>query len=247
MDEVIKNIEPGVVDFNAIFGEAIAENMTPEKLKPIIAKALNETVKSTIEEQFRWNGGAKKAIEAQIQEAMSCDVKMGLPSYNEQISRMVRDMVDNQFKIEGAKRLKDTIEEILQVPPETIKLSELIETFKEETAEDSSDDSGDITCRIYKSYDWSDDLYSIELDEKRDQRKYDCSIRLSVSKDTGKVDSVHAFGFNPESGHLELFAKKYLYGTKKLVFQLYAGGSKIDMDVTEDEVDTSYSREEEEY
>ncbi|MFS8180859.1 hypothetical protein ACMG4P_04775 [Pseudovibrio denitrificans] len=215
----------------------VAEKLSSQAMMQVIEEALDKTIKSAIEDALRSYSDTGKAIRQAIEDALKIDTNLGLPSYNETLLRMLRPMVEEHVNKVGHEKLKEEMEAIFQQAPEEIKLSELIEQFKENELRKEEWESGSITLIVDEaSYGYK----HIHIDPEPDRRKYGCEYKIDVDKD-GKVYSAQ---IGHHDGALDkntpiLFGRGH--GFKKLILNLYANGSKLIID--EDYCEPSYGPE----
>ncbi|KZL25653.1 hypothetical protein [Pseudovibrio sp. Ad37] len=230
----------GILNHDALeeaIKKTIAEKLSSQTMMKIIEETLDKTVKDAIESALRSYSEAGKAITAAVESALKVDSDLGLPSYNETILRLLRPMVEKHVNKTGQDKLKEEMENLFASAPDEIRLSKLIEEFKEGELHKEEWESGEISLHVEES----DYGYThIHFDKEENQDKYRCDYQIDIDKD-GKVYAAQAGRYQ---GKLDketpiLFGRGY--GFQKLLLNLYANGSKLIID--EDHCELSYGPE----
>ncbi len=227
------------LDLNAIADltkGVLAEKLSPDNLKQKIETVLDETVNKAVSNALKTFSPAGKTISEAIEKALQVDPDFGIPSYNETLKRMIVPILEQRLDAIGQGTIKEEIEQILERAPEEIKLSELVEKFKESALGYKEEwESGEITLIVEES-DELDGYFNIYLDDEENTRQHSCSFVIRT-KEQGRVWSGKA-GYSGEFDKRMpvLFGREH--GFSKLLFNLYACGTRIIID--EDDCDIYY-------
>ncbi|WP_310620908.1 hypothetical protein [Flexibacterium corallicola] len=211
----------------------VAEKLSSEAMMTKIESELDKTVSSAIHAALRPYSDTGKAITKAVEQALQVDGELGLPSYNETILRILRPLVQEHVDRIGQDKIKEEMEGLFARAPEEIKLSKLVEEFKETELHKEEWENGEITLIVEE---WHPDHFHIYLDTIEGTEKRRCNYRIDV-RSNGEVSGAEL----DYKGKLNKDTPVYFgkgHGFKKLLMNLYACGSKLIID--EDECDPSY-------
>jgi hypothetical protein len=223
-------------EFNDLIQAAVSKMDNDGKIEKIITECVEKTVKGSIEEALREYSDFGKAVKEKVKNVFKFDLNfLSLPGYNETIAQILKAKLSEAVNIRGAAQISEQIGNILNDVPTEIKLSELVEKFKED-CQDHSNHGDKITCEIQKISGSNDGV--ITLAPHRDQSYCRASISLQYDGDDGHV---YSFRIGSEDYSKKIFANAR-YGFQKLLFGLYACRAKLVID--ESEVDEYFHDDE---
>lgn len=235
------------------------------KLNELIDKKVDELITSTLDNALRGYSDFSKAFDKKFQEKMIMNLdSMSFPQFSEIVVKAINNKLSSgALKITSSvvdKKLNDFIENLLETPPESIRLSEIVEQYIEQIKTDKESDcscdySGEIgfvieedECGYSSNYSW----HSIYLKEdgplKKEESRYitlapyDYDIKLKTMTDketsiTKLVDVSFRYGKSTSEG----FFVRENHGFDKFLFNLYCCGTRLELD--EDDVCITWERE----
>jgi hypothetical protein len=216
---------------NAAFNGMVKEG----KIEAIIEKQIEGTVKSIIEEALRSYSDFGKSLSEKIKNDLKFDFKeIGFDSYNHFIVKTIKAKIDKEIHIAGKEKIEKLLDDMLVDCPKEMKISELVEKFKEKVFSDNCNEAPDDECTCLVEQ--SGSFIYIGFSGTADKPKYDCDYRIGIYK-----DKIHSLRFGKSEISREFFLGTQ-YGFEKILFQLYATGAKIIID--EDNIDLEYNCEE---
>lgn len=236
------------MDFRQLVIESFDRITASGEIEKCIDKALTTTIAKVIDNEFCSYGDFGKQIGEAVKRSLALNGDLDLPSYNEQILKIVRRQVEAYTRDTIQKQVAANLTRLLEPPPEEITLEQLVEAYKEQLRDH---EAAGCVCygeekEIYLLVESSGSILTnykyIELrhkPRKSDDRfgtKYD--IRLSVDGN-GKVYSV---GFADKDLANEIFAGPF-YNFEQMVFQMKAAGTRITELETWRNIDLSYEVE----
>ncbi len=195
-----------------------AEGKVEAIVRTHVEKAIGTAVAETI---TGYNSTFAKALKAYIDGAMPMDFKaIGLDGYNDLILRTIKNKLDASLVAWVNKGIAEEMAELLQEPPESIKLSELVRQFRKENRHENDDE-----ISVYLEEDDGSLLnyWTLSLDPKPGKRKHDCELYMAVDSQ-GQIYSLKvAYRGDMTKG---MFVGR-LYGFERTLFRLYVGKTKI--------------------
>ncbi|MGD9172157.1 MAG: hypothetical protein PVI97_19225 [Candidatus Thiodiazotropha sp.] len=241
-----------MTDFNTAVQAAMKKLTENGSIEAVIEKQLLETVKNIVHDQLRSYSDFGKALKQKIDDELRIDLQhITFSEYNQVVLNLVQGQLNNAVTGEAHQKLKDDLDELLETPPKEIRLSDVIDKYKEESSEFDRDGAERITLIIEpKEY----GQIAIALHPKttkgyRDERISswtDCdffmSIRVDDHDDTrGRLTRTHdRTGLKPHQ-----FMPTCMHGLSRLMYQMYCAGSLLILDqgLEADDYDLYYSDE----
>ncbi|MBU3205169.1 hypothetical protein [Clostridium algidicarnis] len=221
-----------MIDLNKIVNETLKNIEKEGFVEKVVEKRLKETMESVIDDTFRSYSDFGKNLKEYVGQNLNVNLSnLGLEGYNTLVLAAVKEELDKTITMQGIEKIKQTAEEMLSSVKDEYTLSELIEKVKEGFCKEEYeyDEYDKITLFIE---DGSSGYKHIYLNEEEEDRKYSCDYQIDINKE-GKPYSIKLKGD-------EIDSKKILgglYGLDKLLFKIYAHGSKIILDQGEDPED----------
>lgn len=210
--------------------DAVRKLVTEGKMAAMVETHVAKMLDSILADALRSYGDIGKQIQEAVKTAIAIDpTALGLEGYNLTVLAIVKQKLEAEIHRVGVEKLSKDMDELLGTnAPAEIKLSKLIEEFKEWAGhEHGADDQ--CTIIFEKSSYHSRWLY---LDKDRGKKWTECRFSMLIpdGDDTvGKAPSIFKFeGRDPKQ--TILLGK--LYGFEKTLFQMYAAGTKIVVDET---------------
>ena len=118
-------------DLNKIMQTQFDEYCTSGKIDEIFKTNIENTISSIIDDQFNYNGKIKEAIEKKIEKDLKIDLsKMSLSEHSLKITQTIKNSLDRHFTKE-TKSIKDKITKELDYDHKEIKLSAIVDKFRE--------------------------------------------------------------------------------------------------------------------
>lgn len=206
-------------------------------IEDAILKAVENTITKVVAESLSSYSDFGKQVKEAVTKSLAIGDELDLPKYNEMVIAVVRRQVEAETKrtIEG--RVTERITDLLDPAPEEIKLSKLVEQYTDWLRDRYNDGCvchGETTFTfLMEESDYGH--RHVYIDRESDKRKYDCDVHISLTKD-GRM---YHLRLSRESQD-KLFAGQSIYGFEKAVFNMHAAGTRIIVDIDQDDVDTNY-------
>lgn len=219
--------------------KTIADKLSSDAITAQIEKTLEKTVAEAINDALKSWSDTGKAIKTAIEEAIQIDSQIGLPSYNETVKRIVKEMVEQHVAKIGAEQLQKDIDEMFEPAPAEIKVSELLEKFAEGTSE--FQDEGGVELVIFheeSEYGYHHFAFDVKESYRTQDSWHHCNYQLHWNKEMEiyslKVDG----GKDITKGRPFMLGREYNFD--RMMINLYANKTKIVMDEDADYLRTEY-------
>lgn len=203
----------------------IVDDGTVEKMVRVgVEKLVNESIASALR-----YGPLAQSLKDQVEASLQV-ASLDLPSYGETIAQIVRKMVETATADSIQRGIGEKLTELLEPPPESIKVSDLIEQFRKmvEDSHESGCHCGEIKpigVKFDGDYGFKH-LYLSEEELDHKKSKYDSDIQIDCDKD-GKI-----YNLRIKDGNVKnmLFVGRGVYDFERFLVQCYASGTKIIFD-----------------
>ena len=124
-------------DIQAAVAAATTKLISSGAIEQEIEKALAKTVTQVINDQLTSYSTFGKELREHVEKSMAVNFeKLTLPSYGQSILALVSNLVQNKAEESIALSVKKELESLLANPEREIKLSELIDRFKQQHKDD---------------------------------------------------------------------------------------------------------------
>lgn len=223
---------------DAIVVQMVRDYLATPEAAEFMKSKVHESVKRHLDHALASYSELGKKIEKAVEDALRIDGKLDLPSYNQMIIKFVELQVQHLAEQAIQKTAAERLKELLTPAPEKIKLSELLEQYRKELADEQDDgcvcygedDDLNISCRVTDREHGG--FRGIELREKASERTE--SIYIGITKE-GKVYHIR---FRDQTIENRMFVGP-VYGFERMIYQMKAAGTIIEVDDYEN-VDTYY-------
>jgi len=208
------------MDLKTSVVEAFDRVVSSGAIEREIEAQLAKTIKDVIYNCLKPYSPFGKELEQKVQQSLMIHGELDLPSYNDAVLKIVRRQLSALTSDALEHQIAERLGDLLQPPPESIKLSELIEQFRKRNGE-SEDDAHEITFHRKDR-----DLFTdIALDGTPHKDVAACEIRFGVFQ--GKIYHMAIRGVDTDR---YVFAGPF-YDFHRSLFQMKCAGTRIELDV----------------
>jgi hypothetical protein len=228
-------LENKMPDMTEAVNNAFTAMVNSGKLEAIITDKLEESVASAVSNALHSHSDFGNQLKQHIKSAISVDFKnLGIAGYNDFIAKVIKKKMDECLNKEAKKLIEGEISRLLQPAPASIKLSELIAAFREDNQEEANDHQWDsFTVNIGESRYGS---ITVEFDKEPCKDEYKCDVRFCVQE---KECRIFALKVDEVDYEKQMFLGS-LRGFDLFIFQLYASGTNLIIDVDRGYIDCGY-------
>lgn len=222
--------------------QTIADKLSSDAITQKIEETLDKTVSEAVNEALRSYSTVGKAITKAIEESLQIDSAIGIPSYNETVKRIVKQMVENNVDAIVQKQLLPELEEMFQPAPEEITIEELMEKFAESTYQ--YQDEGGVRLKIdyetdgkYHHFFFQEDSDSTASTYSLSHSKWSMRYRIDIDRDG------HVYGMRVDEVDVSkkrAFMLGRHFGFDRLMVNIYANKTKVIVGDYPDDIPTEY-------
>jgi len=217
-------------ELSGIIQEAVDGLLTSGKLEEIVAAKVEDTVQTIVEQNLRSYSDFGKSLDQYVKNTLNVNFDtLDISGYNAFILKVIQKQLDGRMQGEASKRIEEDLKTLLGHPPGEMKLSDLIESFKEMVEEECREDEHDEI-----SFNWDDQgtFAYASWDKEPGKKRHQCAYRIGFHDGrpfTWLIDEA-----DPKKS---LFMGR-MYAFDRKMFQLYAAGVPIVLD--EENVDPNF-------
>lgn len=247
------------MDIKTVVDEEMGKLIDSGKLREMVAKSLEKSVASSIDEAIRQYSEFHKGMTGKIKEAVGVEfANVNLQTAILGLGQLVQAHVSRYVTEQTHPKLIEQLDELFKPAPKMIGLQEIIDAYKEDEADDAMSDGVDrcglVITQDDRSWlriglnpkptkrDMDKGTYSYRDKDINDVR--DCEIQINaVRRDDGDGYAFKwiSFGGGMDKKTTATFLPTALYGLSRRLFQMYAAGTILTISGTDaDEYDTSY-------
>jgi hypothetical protein len=212
-------------ELHAKVTEQLGLTIASGDLDAMIRAKLNKTIDDVLDDLLRSWSPFGKALRAQLEKALNVDMDLGIGGYNVIVADIVTHRIDEAIKGKWAADLNKHLDDTLRAAPETIKVSELLEKLADGNEDTARDEEWSNATMLIERTEYGSRWIYLDPQPRTEREKYQFKWRLLVS-DAGEVSSVS--GDEIEGKRKLLVGRRF--GMEALLFQLYAGKTRVEMD-----------------
>ena len=227
------------LEINLNIEAAINNALAPEKLNPLLEKAVNDALKSAIEDATGYRSEFRKAMEVQLKEAMPHGIGVAdVAKFQHVLNSALTTLVDaaNNETVKAA--MEKAIKSVMPDVPARVTMSDLIKAARDGFHKEDHE----AFYAHYRESEWGGGGGWLALDGDQDCRsEHSAEIYLAITKE-GEVYSLKFNGKQVTPSAMPN-AISHMDG---LLLSMYVGRTTIDMNIDADDIE-SLARDQSDY
>jgi hypothetical protein len=218
--------------------QEITDKVIDEKLPTMVEEAATKMLTSVISDVFSNYSTMAKEIKKKIEEKLDVNLqKFDLVDYNALVAKIINDNIIQQVNLQP---ILDLTKKALGFVNKTkMKLSEIVDLFKQASMEDSQESQGSISLFIEENekHKWIE----VYLDMEPEKKKENCSLHFLLSLDGQKtIFSFHCKDYWTNLNPITPAKLTNLSHLEAIVFRLYS--AQVEIEVDEIDYNTEWDR-----
>lgn len=118
--------------FEERIAKAVTEKFNDGTVEELVSDAVTKALKSSIEEQFKWNGDAKKVIDEKVKEVMTPTIeRVNLDEYTVKLDTVLTEIINSTNLIDNKEILGNFKSLMTEPDKDVISLEDVFEKYKE--------------------------------------------------------------------------------------------------------------------
>ena len=122
--------------FEERIAKAVTEKLNDGTVEELVSDAVTKALKSSIEEQFRWNGDARKVIDEKVKEVMTPAIeRVSLDDYVVKLDAVLAEIINSTNLVDNKEILGNFKSLMTEPDKDVISLKDVFEKYKEYVSE----------------------------------------------------------------------------------------------------------------
>nr|DAE57748.1 MAG TPA: hypothetical protein [Caudoviricetes sp.] len=122
--------------FEERIAKAVVDKMNDGTVEKLVADAAEKALKKSIDEQFQWNGEAKKIIDEKVKAVMTEVIeRIDLNEYAVKLDTVLTEIINSTNLVDNKKILENFKDLMTEPDKDVISLKEVFEKYKEYVSE----------------------------------------------------------------------------------------------------------------
>ena len=226
------------IDIQGMFQQSLEQALAPETLKPILDKALDETLQKAISSAFGYGSDFRKLMESSVAEAMPTKVD-GLVIMGDLITDRIKQIVGAQQDAALSQIIDAQLAGLMTPAPAHMKLSDLCREMTQRWGSREFDrPEGSRPTFIKKTSSYGS--VSFYLDKEESKGEMECDFELHISAGGGQILSLRVRGEDRQAPRKHISRR---WNDELYLTQLFAAATQIEIDMHDGEDYEHYYRE----
>ena len=122
--------------FEERIAKAVADKLNDGTVEELVSNAVTKALKSSIEEQFRWNGDVRKVIDEKVKEVMTPAIeRVSLDDYVVKLDAVLTEIINSTNLVDNKEILGNFKSLMTEPDKDVISLKDVFEKYKEYVSE----------------------------------------------------------------------------------------------------------------
>lgn len=118
--------------FEERIAKAVADKLNDGTVEELVSNAVTKALKSSIEEQFGWNGDARKIIDEKVKEVMTPAIeRVNLDKYAVKLDAVLAEIINSTNLVDNKEILGNFRSLMTEPDKDAISLEDVFEKYKE--------------------------------------------------------------------------------------------------------------------
>lgn len=171
--------------------KAVTDKLNDGTVEELVSDAVTKALKSSIEEQFKWNGDAKKVIDEKVKEVMTPTIeRVNLDEYTVKLDTVLTEIINSTNLIDNKEILGNFKELMIEPDKDVISLKDIFEKYKEYVSESVDTSKLEIDVDETPSYQNVTADVTVETRDSMLSGRY-CDLLFKCYEDENLTKKIH--------------------------------------------------------
>lgn len=204
--------------FEERIAKAVTDKLNDGTVEELVSDAVTKALKSSIEDQFNWKGGAKKIIDEKVKEVMTPVIeKVNLDEYTVKLDAVLTEIINSTNLIDNKEILGNFKSLMTEPDKDTISLKEVFEKYKEYVSESVDTSELEVYTDDEPRYQNVTADVTVEMRDSMFGRRY-CDLLFKCYEDENLTKKIHLhesrlhgrFSITSFRGEIDLNSLRYV-------------------------------------
>ena len=178
--------------FEERVAKTVSEKMNDGTVEKLVADAAEKALKESINEQFRWNGEAKKIIDEKVKEVMVQAIeRVDLNEYTVKLDTILTEIINSTNLVDNKEILGNFKELMIEPDKDAISLKDIFKKYKEYVSESVNTSNLEINLDDETpSYQYATADVTVEMRDSMFGGRY-CDLLFKCYEDENLTKKIH--------------------------------------------------------
>ena len=177
--------------FEERIAEAVVDKMNDGTVEKLVADAAEKALKKSIDEQFQWNGEAKKIIDEKVKAVITEAIEhIDLNKYTVKLDTVLTEIINSTNLVDNKEILGNFKELMIEPDKDVISLKDIFEKYKEYVSESVDTSKLEIDVDETPSYQTVTADVTVEMRDSMFGRRY-CDLLFKCYEDENLTKKIH--------------------------------------------------------
>ena len=179
--------------FEERIAKAVADKLNDGTVEDLVSDAVTKALKSSIEEQFRWSGEAKKIIDEKVKEVMTPAIeRVNLDKYTVKLDAVLTEIINSTNLVDNKEILGNFKSLMTEPDKDVISLKDVFEKYKEYVSKNVDTSKLEICTDDTPSYQNVSAMLETELTTSIYGTRY-CDLIFKCEEDEKLTKKLHLY------------------------------------------------------
>ena len=179
--------------FEERIAKAVTDKLNDGTVEELVSDAVTKALKSSIEEQFKWSGEAKKIIDEKVKEVMAPAIeRVSLDDYTVKLDTVLTEIIDSTNLVDNKEILGNFKSLMTEPDKDIISLKEVFEKYKEYVSRNVNTSDIEVYTDDTPRYQNVSARLKTELTESIFGRRH-CDLIFECEEDENLTKKIHLY------------------------------------------------------
>lgn len=194
--------------FEERIAKAVTDKLNDGTVEGLVSDAVTKALKSSIEEQFRWSGEAKKIIDEKVKEVMTPAIeRVNLDEYTVKLDVVLTEVINSTNLVDNKEILGNFKDLMTEPDKDVISLKEVFEKYKEYVSKNVDTSDLEVYTDDGPTYQNVSARLETELTTSISGKRY-CDLIFECEDDAKLTKKIHLYESESNRFHIVRFKRE---------------------------------------